>query len=204
MASPFAPQAFYNQEAASREGATRLELICKQGDIIMSVSNVPTPAVKNRTRTKTWFSRNRLPPAHKRLISLSQFQAIGWFFTAVDSMAKGSYLDQLNAMYAFDREVEQFCLGNFAAMHLLTSATWSDRVVAAWCLVDAEQRAIARQFVADEAHNFWPDTQFCNPGWDEYVQARMTAINAGETEPSQFDIVSFVGQSVRARLDFSQ
>ncbi|WP_345956849.1 hypothetical protein Q9323_11320 [Pseudomonas fulva] len=170
----------------------------------MSVSNVPTPAVKNRTRTKTWFSRNRLPPAHKRLISLSQFQAIGWFFTAVDSMAKGSYLDQLNAMYAFDREVEQFCLGNFAAMHLLTSATWSDRVVAAWCLVDAEQRAIARQFVADEAHNFWPDTQFCNPGWDEYVQARMTAINAGETEPSQFDIVSFVGQSVRARLDFSQ
>ncbi len=170
----------------------------------MSVSNAPTPAAKTTTRTKAWFSRRRLPPAHKRLVKLSQFQAIGWFLTVVDSMAKGSYLDQLNAMYAFDREVEQFCLGNFAAMHLLTSATWSDRVLAAWCLVGEKQRAIARQFVADGAHNFWPDTQFCNPGWDEYVKSRMTAINAGETEPSEFDIVSFVGQSVCARLEFAQ
>lgn len=119
-------------------------------------------------------------------------------------MGKGSYLDQLNTMYAFDREVEQFNLGNFAAFHLLTSATWNDRAVAAWCLVGAEQREIAKQSVADEAHNFWPDTQFCSPGWDEYVQARVTAINAGETEPSQFDIVSFVGQTARSRLDFAQ
>ncbi len=170
----------------------------------MSVSNINTPTTKTRTGTKAWFSRNRLPPAHKRLISLSQFQAKGWFFTVVDTMSKGSYLDQLNAMCAFDREVEQFCLGNFAAIHLLTSATWNDRVAAAWCLVGAEQRAIARQFVADEAHNFWPDTQFCNPGWDEYVQARITAINAGETERSQFEIVNFVGQPARTRLDFTQ
>lgn len=169
----------------------------------MSVSNIHAPTTKTRTGTKTWFSRSRLSPAHKRLVSLSQFQAIGWFFTAVDSMAEGSYLDQLNAMYAFDREVDQFCLGDFAAVHLLTSATWNDRVVAAWCLVGADQRAVARQFVADEAHNFWPDTQFCNPGWDEYVQARLAAINAGETEHSQFDIVSFVGQPARDRLDFA-
>lgn len=144
------------------------------------------------------------PPAHRRLVRLSQFQAIGWFFTVVASMAKGSYLDQFNAMYAFDREVEQFYLGNFAAFHLLTSATWNDRVLTAWCLVGAEQRAIARQFVANEAHNFWSDTQFCNPGWDEYVQARVTAMNAGEMGPAQFDIVSFVGQPARARLAFAQ
>ncbi|GAB1617422.1 hypothetical protein PSN_3161 [Pseudomonas sp. NGC7] len=71
-------------------------------------------------------------------------------------------------------------------------------------MVGAEQRAIAKQFVTDDAHNFWPDTQFCNPGWDEYVQARITAINAGETGPAQFDIVSFVGQPARARLVFAQ
>lgn len=170
----------------------------------MSVSDAPTPAAKTRARKKAWFSRNRLSPAHKRLVSLSQFQAIGWFFTAVDSMAKGTYLDQLNAMFAFNREVDQFCLGDSAAIHLLTSATWSDRVLAAWCLVGAEQRAIAKQFVNDDAHNFWPDTQFCSPGWDEYVQARLVAINAGETKPSQFDIVSFVGQPARDRLDFAQ
>ncbi|MBC3205452.1 hypothetical protein HU755_01540 [Pseudomonas sp. SWRI111] len=170
----------------------------------MSVSNIHAPPTKTRTRTKTWFSRNRLPTAHKRLVSLSQFQAIGWFFTAVDSMAKGSYLDQLNAMLAFNQEVDQLCLGNFAAIHLLTSATWNDRILAAWCLVGAEQRALAKQFVEDEAHNFWPDTQFCNPGWDEYVQARLAAINAGETQPSEFDIVSFVGQPARHRLAFAQ
>ena len=170
----------------------------------MSASNRHASTNKTKTGTKAWFSRRHLPPAHKRLVRLSQFQAIGWLFTVVDSMAKGTYLDQLNAMYAFDREVEQFCLGNFAAIHLLTSATWSDRVVAAWCLIGAEQRAIARQFVADEAHNFWSDTQFCNPGWDKYVQARVTAINAGETERSQFEIVSFVGQPDRARLVFVQ
>lgn len=170
----------------------------------MSVSDVSTPAAKTRARKKAWFSRNRLSPAHKRLVSLSQFQAIGWFFTAVDSMAKGFYLDQLNAMFAFNRELDQFCLGDSAAIHLLTSATWNDRVVAAWCLIGAEQRAIAKQFVADEAHNFWPDTQFCNAGWDEYFQARLVAINAGETKPCQFDIVSFVGQPARDRLDFAQ
>lgn len=74
----------------------------------MFVSNIHAPTTKIRAGTKAWFSRNRLPPAHKRLISLSQFQVIGWFFNEVDSMAEGSYLDQLNALYAFDREVEQF------------------------------------------------------------------------------------------------
>lgn len=97
----------------------------------MSVSNRHASTNKNKTGTKAWFSRSRLPPAHRRLVRLSQFQAIGWFFTVVDSMAKGSYLDQFNAMYAFDREVEQFYLGNFAAFHLLTSATWNDRVLTA-------------------------------------------------------------------------
>lgn len=58
--------------------------------------------------------------------------------------------------------------------------------------------------MADEAHNFWSDTQFCNPGWDEFVQARITAINAGDSELSQFEIVSFVGQPARARLEFAQ
>jgi len=186
------------------QGATLPEIICQQGDMTMSISDAPTPAAKTKTGTKTWFSRDCLPPVHKRLVRLSQFQAIGWFFTAVDSMAKGSYLDQLNAMFAFNREVDQFCLGGSAAIHLLTSSTWNDRVLAAWCLVGAEQRAVAKQFVADEAHNFWPDTQFCNPGWDEYVQARLAAFNAGETAASQFDIVSFVGQPARDRLDFAQ
>ncbi len=170
----------------------------------MSANNIHALSTKARAGTDEWFIRSRLSPTQKRLVRLSQFQAIGWFFTVVDSMAKGSYLDQLNAMYAFNREVEQFNLGNFAEFHLLTSATWSDRVVAAWCLIGAEQRAIAKHFVADEAHNFWPDTQFCSPGWDEYVQARGTAINAGETGPAQFDIVSFVGQPARARLAFAQ
>lgn len=147
----------------------------------MSANNIHAPTTKPRGGAEAWFIRSRLPSAHKRLVRLSQFQAIGWFFTVVDSMAEGSYLDQLNAMYAFDREVEQFCLGNYAAIHLLTTATWNDRVVAAWCLIGAEQCAIVKQLVADEAHNFWSDTQFCNPGWDEYVQARVTAINAGET-----------------------
>lgn len=170
----------------------------------MSANNIHALTTKTRDDTKAWFIRSRLPLAHKRLVRLSQFQAIGWFFTVVDSMTKGSYLDPVNAMYAFYTEVDQFNLGNFAAYHLLTSATWSDRVVAAWCFVGAEQRAIAKRFVADEAHNFWSDTQFCNPGWDEYVQARAIAINAGETERSQFEIVSFVGQRLRARLVFAQ
>ncbi|MBV6289273.1 hypothetical protein [Pseudomonas aegrilactucae] len=170
----------------------------------MSVNNIHALTTKARADTNVWFIRSRLSPAHKRLVRLSQFQALGWFFTVVDCMAKYSRVDQLNAMYAFNTEVDQFNFGSFSALHLLASATWSDRVVAAWCLVGVEQRAIARQFVADEAHNFWSDTQFCNPGWDEYVQARVTAINAGETGPAQFDIVSFVGQPARARLVFAQ
>lgn len=187
---------------------TRRRLTCVPSNTVsemlkMSASNIHA-TTKTKTGTNTWFSRDCLPPVQKRLVRLSQFQAIGWFFTAVDSMAKGSYLDQLNAMFAFNREVDQFCLGDSAAIHLLTSATWSDRVLAAWCLVGAEQRGIAKQLVTDDAHNFWPDTQFCSPGWDEYVQARLVAINAGETKPSQFDIASFVGQPVRDRLDFAQ
>lgn len=170
----------------------------------MFANNIHALTTKARADTNVWFIRSRLYPAQKRLVRLSQFQAIDWFFTVVDCMATYFCIDQLNAMYAFNTEVDQFNLGNFADFHLLTSATWSDRVVAAWCLIGAEQRAIAKQFVADEAHNFWPDTQFCSPGWDEYVKARATAINAGAMLPAQFDIVSFVGQPVRARLAFAQ
>ncbi|MBP0943377.1 hypothetical protein V2K16_24695 [Pseudomonas alliivorans] len=105
-------------------------------------------------------------------------------------------------MCAFDREVDQFSLGYVAPIHLLTSATWDDRVLAAWCLIGSEQRALAKKLVADEAYNFWPDTRFCDPVWDEHVQVRLAAINAGETVNAQFDIVDCVGQPAQDRLEF--
>ncbi|MBC3205457.1 hypothetical protein HU755_01570 [Pseudomonas sp. SWRI111] len=105
-------------------------------------------------------------------------------------------------MCAFDREVDQFSLGYFAPIHLLTSATWDDRVLAAWCFIGSEQRALAKKLVADEAYNFWPDTRFCDPVWDEHVQGRLAAINAGETVNAQFDIVDCVGQPAQDRLEF--
>ncbi len=38
----------------------------------------------SRARTKTWFGTRQLSVAQKKLVRLSQFQAIGWFFKAVD------------------------------------------------------------------------------------------------------------------------
>lgn len=55
-------------------------------------------------RAKHWFGRKSLSTAQKKSIKLSKFQAIGWFFNAVDIMVEGSILDQINGMFCFDRE----------------------------------------------------------------------------------------------------
>ncbi|MFJ4156196.1 hypothetical protein ACIPZF_15550 [Pseudomonas sp. NPDC089752] len=157
-----------------------------------------------RARTKKWFGTRLLSVAQKKLVRLSQFQAIGWFFKAVDIMAEGSLLDQLNGMFCFDREVDQLGIGADAPIHLLCSASWDERFFVAWCLIGTRERELAKQLIAGGAHNFWPDTRFCETGWEDRVQAWLANLPTGESDHVQFEIVRFVGQPPRNALQFAQ
>ncbi|MCS5516957.1 hypothetical protein NWF32_24700 [Pseudomonas qingdaonensis] len=70
------------------------------------------------------------------------------------SNQKGFLMDQLNGMFYFDREVDQLSIGTDAPMHLLCSANWGERFFVAWCLFGARERELAKQLIADGAHNF--------------------------------------------------
>ena len=157
-----------------------------------------------RARTKKWFGTRPLSVAQKKLVRLSQFQAVGWFFKAVDIMAEGSLLDQLNGMFCFDREVDQLGIGTDAPIHLLCSANLDERFFVAWCLIGTRERELAKQLIADGAHNFWPDMRFYEADWEDRAQAWLANRPTGEPDHAQFEIVRFVGQSPRIPLQFAQ
>ncbi len=156
-----------------------------------------------RARTKKWFGTRPLSAAQKKLVRLNQFQAIGWFFKAVDIMAEGSLLDQLNGMFCFDREIDQLGIGVDAPIPLLCSANWDERFFVTWCLIGARDRELAKQLIAEGAHNFWADTRFCVAGWEDRVQAWLAILPTGKLDHVQFEIVRFVGQPPRNPLQFA-
>lgn len=154
------------------------------------------------TRGKTWFNRRALVVSQRKLVKQSKFQAIGWFFTATDQIASGTYLDQLNALYWFDREIGQLELGYYAPIHLLCSATWDERLLAAWCLIGGAERQLARKQISNGEHNFWPSTRFTDDDWDEHVQAWL-AIQPSLKPESEFQIAIFVGTAARDPIVFN-
>lgn len=158
----------------------------------------------SRARTKKWFGTRSLSAAQKKLVRLSQFQAIGWFFKAVDTMAAGSYMDQLNGLFCFDREVDQLGIGTDAPIHLLCSANWDERFFVAWCLIGARERELAKQLLADGIHNFWPDTRFCEASWEDRVQVWLASLPTGEPDHVELEIARFAGQAPRNALQFAQ
>lgn len=162
------------------------------------------PSSCSRAQTKKWFGTRPLSATQKKLVRLSQFQAIGWFFKAVDIMAEGSWMDQFNGMFCFDREVGQLHIGTDAPMRLLCSANWDERFFTAWCLIGASEQELAKQLIADGTHNFWPDTRFCEASWKDRVQVWLTPLPTDKPCHVEFEIVRFVGQLPRNTLQFAQ
>ncbi|RRV10433.1 hypothetical protein EGJ27_02065 [Pseudomonas sp. v388] len=137
-------------------------------------------------------------------MKLSKFQAIGWFFNAVDIMAEGSILDQINGMFCFDREIDQLSLGYFAPVHLLCSANWDERLLVAWCLIGSAEREFAKKLVAEGVHNFWPDAGFCDLEWEAQVQARFACLSTHQPSHIEFEFGSSFGLPAKDPLQFAQ
>ena len=95
-------------------------------------------------------------------------------------------MDQLNGMLFFDREVNHLGIRTDAPVHLLCSANWDERFFVAWYLNEERERELSRQLLVDQTHNFWPDTHFCEAGWEDRVQVWLANLPKGEPNHVQF------------------
>lgn len=72
---------------------------------------------------------------------------------------------------------------------------------AAWCVLGSAERTLAAQLDYDEVHNYWPDADFCRPGWDEEVRLWATTVTTYD-EASEFTIATVAGTPPRPKLVF--
>lgn len=119
-------------------------------------------------------------------------------------MAEGDVVDKIDAMQDFGTKVDDLGFDYYAPLHLLSSPNWSIRMSTAWCLIGDAERSIARQLDYDVIHNFWPDTSFCEVGWDEEVKCWVTSLPLSLNVSAEFKIAAFVGQPSRDALVYAE
>jgi hypothetical protein len=121
------------------------------------------------------------------------------------STSCGSILDgSIERDVCLDREVDQLSIGTDVPVYLLWSANWNERFFVAWCLIGAREQELAKQLIADGAHNFWPNTRFCEAGWKDRVQVWLANLPTGKPDHVEFEIVRFAGQLPRNALQFAK
>lgn len=162
--------------------------------IVVSLSDL----LRERTPTKT-ISNIKEQKSKK----LSKFQSLGSLFRSADMMAEGDVVDKLNVLQDFGNKVDSLGFDYYAPLHLLSSPNWKIRMSTAWCLIGDAERNIARQLDYDIIHNFWPDTSFCEVGWDDEVKRWFTSLPCSLNVSTELKIAAFVGQPSRDVLVFA-
>lgn len=74
-------------------------------------------------------------------------------------------------------------------------------MLAAWCVIGADEREIAKQLDYGDPHNYWPNTVFCNPDFDEEATQWVSSASAYD-DLAEFNICAFVGSPARPQLIF--
>lgn len=134
----------------------------------------------------------------------SKFQSLGSLFRLADLTAEGDVVDKIDTLRDFGDGVDNLGFDYDAPLHLLSSPNWKIRMSTAWCLIGEAQRDVARQLDYREVHNFWPDTSFCEAGWDEEVKRWAAGLPATLNVQVELNIARFVGQPSRDALVFAE
>ena len=96
----------------------------------------------------------------------SRFQTLGKAYYMFDALTAYKP-DQLNiAKTYFLNALIQSGWSLEVAQLLLLQADWKDRMFSAWFGVDEKERLIAATLDYDVYQNFWPNLDFCDPGFD--------------------------------------
>lgn len=84
----------------------------------------------------------------------------------------------------------------------MTQFTYSRRrTLAAWCVIKAAERAIAKQLDYGDLHNYRPNTDFYSSGFDEEATQWVSSASAYD-DLAEFNICAFVGSPARPQLIF--
>lgn len=134
---------------------------------------------------------------------LSRFQALGYLLCWVDALTEDDSDPgrSISAIFSFDGEVADLGFERHDAVHILTAPNWKTRMFAAWCVIGAADRAVAKQLDYTDLHNYWPNTDFCSPDFDEEAAQWARSANA-YSDPAEFNICAFTGQPPRPQLIF--
>lgn len=155
--------------------------------------------LKERALIKTSYTAKELKSRET-----SKFQCLGSLFRLADLTAEGDVVDKIDTLRDFGVGVDDLGFDYYAPLHLLSSPNWKIRMSTAWCLIGAAQRDVARQLDYREVHNFWPDTSFCEAGWDEEVKRWAADLPATLNVQVELNIAKFVGQPSRDALVFAE
>ncbi|MEE4619994.1 hypothetical protein V2K86_15290 [Pseudomonas alliivorans] len=134
---------------------------------------------------------------------LSRFQALGYLLCWVDALAEdeSDYSRSLSAIFSFDGQVSALGFERYDPVHILTAPNWETRMLAAWCVIGAAERAIAKELDYTHLYNYWPTTDFCSLEFDG--QASQWAASADAySDPAEFNICAFTGNPPRPQLVF--
>lgn len=134
---------------------------------------------------------------------LSRFQALGYLLCWVDALAEDESDPgrSISTIFGFDSEFAALGFDPYDPVHILTAPNWKTRMFAAWCVIGANERAIARQLDYGDLHNYWPNTDFCSPEFDEEATHWVSSASAYD-DPAEFNICAFVGSPARPQLIF--
>jgi hypothetical protein len=134
---------------------------------------------------------------------VSKFQALGYLLCWIDALAepKLDFPRSLSAILSFDRNVSALGFEPYDPVHILTAPNWKTRMLAAWCVIGADERAIAKQLDYGDLHNYWPNTDFCSPDFDEEAAQWVSSASAYD-DPAEFNICVFAGSPARPPLLF--
>lgn len=72
---------------------------------------------------------------------------------------------------------------------------------ASWCVLGSAERTLAAQLDYDDVHSYWPDADFCRPGWDEELRQWAATVTTYD-EPSEFEMATVAGNPPRPKLVF--
>ncbi|WP_339493955.1 hypothetical protein [Pseudomonas sp. EA_35y_Pfl1_P108] len=134
---------------------------------------------------------------------LSRFQALGYLLCWVDALAEDESDPgrSISTIFGFDSEVAALGFDPYDPVHILTAPSWKTRMLAAWCVIGAAERVIAKQLDYCELHNYWPNTDFCSLDFDEEAIQWVSSTSA-YNDPAEFNICAFVGSPARPQLIF--
>ncbi|WP_397453731.1 hypothetical protein [Pseudomonas sp. NA-150] len=133
---------------------------------------------------------------------LSRFQFIGYLLRRADAVFADNLYYTPSIMLSFGAELDQLGYDSYAPIHLLSAASFKIRMYAAWCIIGSVERGAAIQLDYNDVHNYWPSTEFCEPGWDDEVK-RWVSTPSSYQPSVELKIAAAVGQPPRSLIMFA-